>query len=85
MTARKIVVTATQIIGVYMVLTAIPTLIGALFFGCIGAADADMAEEAFRAALMGAAAPFIQLVVGLWACYSARLIVRALIKSDDEL
>ncbi len=81
MPMRKILEIATQIIGVYLMLTAIPGLIGSLIIGCIAAGEMESLN--MRVFMSGIAAPFLQLCIGLWAAFAAEAISRTF-RSDDD-
>lgn len=82
MPMRKILEIATQIIGVYLILTSIPALVASLIIGCIAAGEKiSLNMRQFMSA--GIAAPFLKLCIGLWAAFAAEAISRAF-RSDDD-
>ena len=82
MTMRKILEIATQIIGVYLILTAIPALLSGLIVGCAMSGNMESLNLAqFISA--GVAGPFIKLCIGLWAALAAKSISRTFRPNDD--
>ena len=82
MTMRRILEIAIQIIGVYLILTAIPVFFGALITSFIAAFDIGFLEVA-KAFISGILGTIFQFFVGLWAALSAESISRAFRPDDD--
>ena len=82
MTMRKILEIATQIIGVYLILTAIPAFISSLITSFIAMLDVGFAEIA-RVFLTSILATVVQFLVGLWAVFSAESLSRKFRPNDD--
>lgn len=82
MTMRKILEIATQIIGVYLIFTAVPALLASIIIGCAVSIEMNSLNMAqFMSA--GVAGPFLKFCFGLWAAYSAESISRTFRPNDD--